>query len=49
MTAHVDTYVCPYLEPPTIPEGVSVSEYRINRPRPRKRPRIWLRVRIGVR
>jgi hypothetical protein len=22
----------PYLEPPTIPEGMSVHEYRINRP-----------------
>jgi hypothetical protein len=23
---------CPYLEPPTIPEGMTVNEYRINRP-----------------
>ncbi|HEX6715393.1 MAG TPA: hypothetical protein VF066_18520 [Thermoleophilaceae bacterium] len=27
--------VCPYIEPPTIPEGMSVREYRINRPRRR--------------
>jgi hypothetical protein len=25
--------VGPYLEPPTIPEGMTVAEYRINRPR----------------
>jgi hypothetical protein len=24
--------VGPYLEPPTIPEGMTVAEYRINRP-----------------
>lgn len=23
---------CPYIEPPTIPEGMSLREYRINRP-----------------
>lgn len=27
--------VSPYLESPTIPEGMSVNEYRINRPRPK--------------
>ncbi|MFL5896319.1 MAG: hypothetical protein ACJ76Z_14560 [Thermoleophilaceae bacterium] len=31
--------VCPYIESPTIPEGMSVREYRINRPR-RKVPRV---------
>jgi hypothetical protein len=25
----------PYLEPPTIPEGMTVWEYRINRPAPK--------------
>jgi hypothetical protein len=25
----------PYLEPPTIPEGMTVWEYRINRPTPK--------------
>jgi hypothetical protein len=29
--------ICPYIEPPTIPEGITVREYRINRP-PRKVP-----------
>ena len=27
--------VSPYIEPPTIPEGMTCNEYRINRPRPR--------------
>jgi hypothetical protein len=26
------TYVSPYIEPPTIPEGMTCAEYRINRP-----------------
>ena len=42
------TYVCPYLEPPTIPEGMSLREYRINRPR-RKRSRVRRLVLIGAR
>jgi hypothetical protein len=25
----------PYIDPPTIPEGLTVSEYRINRPQVR--------------
>jgi hypothetical protein len=27
--------VCPYIEPPTIPEGMTCAQYRINRPRPK--------------
>jgi hypothetical protein len=26
---------CPYIEPPTIPDGMTIHEYRINRPTPR--------------
>jgi hypothetical protein len=27
--------VSPYIEPPTIPEGMTCHEYRINRPKPK--------------
>jgi hypothetical protein len=39
--------VCPYIVPPTIPEGMTVREYRINRPR--RRVPIVRRVLVGSR
>ena len=40
--------VCPYIEPPTIPEGMRVREYRINRPR-RKASRVRRLLRAALR
>jgi hypothetical protein len=38
----------PYIEPPTIPEGMTANEYRINRPRVRTSTfRRVLRVVVG--
>ena len=37
------TETCPYIEPPTIPEGLTCAEYRINRPLP-KAPRVRRRL-----
>jgi hypothetical protein len=39
--------VCPYIEPPTIPEGMTVREYRINRPQ--RRVPIVRRVLVALR
>jgi hypothetical protein len=38
----------PYIEPPTIPEGMTVREYRINRPS-RKAPGIRQLLRVALR
>jgi hypothetical protein len=28
---------CPYIDPPTIPDGMTIHEYRINRPPARRK------------
>jgi hypothetical protein len=41
--------VSPYIEPPTIPEGMTFHEYRINRPKPRASTVRRLLVRVAMR